>query len=80
MAKFVSEHNPVNAHALKRKETGSVVIRHGGRENVKFTRIAGGWRRQRMDVSETPTVVSSAAVAKECNTAVGCRDSWARVY
>lgn len=80
MARFVSSHNPVNAHTLKRKETGSVVIRHGGSENIKFTRVTGGWRRQRMDVSETTTVVSSLAVANECNTAIGCRESWARVY
>ena len=81
MAKFVSSHNPVSSHALKRKTHGSVVIRHGGRENVKFTRVAGGWRRQRMDVtSETTSIVSSTAVAKECNRSVGCRESWARVY
>ena len=80
MAKFVSSRNPISSRTLKRKNAGSIVIRHGGRENVKFTRIKGGWRRQRMDVSETPTVVTSTTVANECNKAVGCRESWARVY
>ena len=80
MAKFVSARNPISSNALKRKETGSIVIRHGGRENVKFTRVAGGWLRSRMNISETPTVVSSLAVANECNSSVGCRESWARVY
>lgn len=80
MGKFVSKNNPIHAHTIKRKATGSVVVHHGGREDVKFTRTAGGWLRERMDVSETPAVVSSLAVANECNTAVGCRESWARVY
>lgn len=81
MAKFVSSHNPISSHAIKSKETGSIVIRHGGRENVKFTRVHGGWIRSRMDVtSERPYVVSSTTVAAECNTAMGCRESWARVY
>lgn len=80
MAKYISSHNPIHAHTLKRKAAGSVVIRHGGRENVKFTRVEGGWRRKRMDISEATTVVTSAAVANECNRSVGCRESWARVY
>ena len=80
MTKFISQKNPVSINALKRKPAGSVVIRHGGREDVRFTRVAGGWKRERMDVSERPSVVSSQAVAKECNTAVGCRESWARTY
>lgn len=80
MARFVSKKNPVSTGALKRKAAGSVVIRHGGRENVKFTRVEGGWRRKRMDISEATTVVTSAAVANECNRSVGCRESWARVY
>lgn len=80
MAKYISYRNPISSRALKRKETGSVVICHGGRENVKFTRVEGGWRRKRMDISEDTTVVTSAAVANECNTAVGCKESWARVY
>ena len=81
MAKFVSQRNPISTNALKRKPTGSVVIRHGGREDMQFIRIHGGWRCERTDVtSEKVTVVSSSAVAKECNTAVGCKSSWARVY
>ena len=80
MAKFVSQKNPVSSSTLKRKAVGSVIIRHGGREEVKFTRMAGGWRRERTDVSESPSVVSSNTVADECNSAVGCESSWARIY
>ena len=81
MARFVSSKNPVSSKALKRKPIGAVVTRHGGRETIKFTRITGGWLCERTDVtSEKPTVVSSSDVANECNTAVGCRESWARVY
>ena len=82
MARFVSRSNPVSARVLKRKPFGNVVMRHHGKwEDVKFTRVTGGWLRERTDVtSEKPTVVSSADVANECNTAVGCRESWARVY
>lgn len=80
MAKFISQKNPISAGALKRKPAGSVVTRHGGREDVRFTRVSGGYKRERMDVTERPTVVSSTAVASECNSAVGCRSSWAKVY
>ena len=81
MAKFVSQKNHISTAALKRKTAGSVVVRHGGREDVRFTRVAGGWRRERMDVaSEEATIVSSPAVANECNNAAGCKSSWARVY
>ena len=81
MTRFVSSSNPVSANTLKRKSAGSVVVRHGGREDVRFTRMSGGWKRERMDVtSEKATIVSSSDVAKECNTAVGCKESWARVY
>ena len=81
MAKFVSRKAPVSSASLKRRPVGAVVRRHGGREDVKFVRVPGGWLRSREDVtSERPTVVSSAAVADECNTAVGCKDSWAKVY
>ena len=81
MARFVSSKNPVSSKALKRKPIGAIVTRHGGREDVRFTRVAGGWLRSRVDVtSESPTVVSSVAVASECNSAVGCKESWARVY
>lgn len=81
MAKFVSSKNPVSIRALKRKPVGTVVTRHGGREDVKFTRVVGGWLCERTDVtSEHPVVVASAEVARECNTAVGCKESWAKVY
>ena len=81
MTRFVSQKNPVSAGNLKRKPAGSVVLLHGGREDVRFVRTNGGWKRERVDVtSEKSTVVSSAAVAAECNSAMGCRESWAKVY
>ena len=81
MAKFVSSMNPVSIASLKRKSVGSVALLHGGRQDVRFTRVSGGWRRERTDVtSERPSVVTSAAVAAECNRVVGCRESWAKVY
>ena len=81
MAKFVSQSNPVSMHALKRKPVGNVVLLHGGREDVRFTRVVGGWLRSRVDVtSEHPELVSSSDVANECNTVMGCKESWAKVY
>ena len=81
MARFVSKNNTVSVNTIKRKPHGSVIIYHGGREDVHFTRINGGWIRVRTDItSETPTIVSSAEVVSECNSAIGCRESWARVY
>lgn len=82
MSRFVSRRNPVSFKALKRKACGSVVVHHNGNwEDVKFTRIRGGWIRQRTDVNWVrPEVVSSAAVANECNHAFGDRSSWAKVY
>ena len=81
MAKFVSRRAPVSVASLKRRSIGAVAVRHGGREDVKFTRVKGGWRREREDFNGLrPEVVSSADVARECNSAVGCRESWARVY
>ena len=81
MAKFVSQKNPISTGALKRRPYGSVVVRNSGREEIKFTRVAGGWKRERVDVnSEDATIVSSPAVAEECNTVMGCKSSWARVY
>ena len=81
MAKYVSSKNPISANALKRKPLGSVVRRHGGREDVRFTRTNGGWVREREDFSGLrPEVVSSADVARECNHAFGCAESWAKVY
>ena len=81
MARYISSKNPIASNALKRRPLGSVVTRHYGRTDIKFTRIAGGWVRERMDVtSERPEVVSSSDVARECNGAVGCKSSWAKVY
>ena len=81
MAKFVSRRAPVSVASLKRRVVGAVVRRHGGREDVKFVRVSGGWLREREDFNGLrPEVVSSAAVAAECNSAMGCRESWARVY
>ena len=82
MARFVSRNNTVSVRYLKRRSVGSVVVHHNGRwEDVRFTRVEGGWRREREDFTGLrPEVVSSAAVAAECNTAVGCRESWAKVY
>ena len=81
MAKFVSRRAPVSAKSLKRKPTGSVVRHHNVNEDVKFTRVSGGWVREREDFTGlSPEVVTSAAVAAECNRAVGCKESWARVY
>ena len=81
MAKYVSSNNKVSARTLKRRELGAVVRRHSRWEDTKFTRVKGGWLREREDVtSERQTVVSSAAVADECNSAVGCAESWAKVY
>ena len=82
MAKFVSHRNPISVRSLKRRTLGSVVVHHNGRwEDVRFTRVHGGWRRERTDFSGlSPEVVSSAAVADECNSAVGCAESWAKVY
>ena len=82
MAKYVSSRNPVSARYLKRRAIGAVVRHHNGRwEDVLFTRVHGGWLREREDFNGLrPEVVSSAAVADECNRAVGCKESWARVY
>ena len=82
MAKYVSYKNKVSAASLKRRPLGAVVRHHNGSwEDVLFTRVVGGWKREREDFNGLrPTVVSSAAVADECNGAVGCADSWAKVY
>lgn len=81
MAKFVSHRNPISAHALKRKTLGSVVRHHSKWEDVEFTRVEGGWKRERVDFTGlSPEVVSSVDVARECNRSVGCKDSWAKVY
>ena len=82
MARYVSNRNPISVNALKRKPIGNVVVRHWNSGEVRFTRVKGGWLCEREDsVWVSPVeVVSSAAVARECNTAVGCKESWARVY
>ena len=82
MAKFISRRNPVSVRNLKRRPYGAVVRHHNGRyEDVRFPRVHGGWLRERTDFSGlSPVVVSSAAVADECNRSVGCRESWAKVY
>ena len=81
MAKYISRRNPISVASLKRRTLGAVVTRYGGGEDIRFTRVHGGWVRERMDItSERPEVVSSADVACECNSAVGCKESWARVY
>ena len=82
MAKYISRRAPISVSALKRKEVGAVVFHHNGNwEDVRFTRVAGGWLRERTDfLGLRPEVVDSAALAAECNSALGCRESWAKVY
>ena len=82
MAKYVSRRAPISARALKRRPCGAVIRHHNGAwENVKFTRVKGGWKREREDfIGLNPVVVTSAAVAAECNHAFGSADSWAKVY
>ena len=82
MARFVSSRNVISTRALKRKPVGAVVRHHNGDwEDVKFTRVKGGWLRERTDCNGLrPEVVTSAATAAECNRSVGCADSWAKVY
>ena len=81
MARYVSRRNPVSAASLKRRPVGAVVRHHSAWEDVRFTRTNGGWVREREDVtSERPELVTSATVARECNRAFGCAESWARVY
>lgn len=82
MTRYVSSRNPISANALKRKPIGNVVVRHWNSGEVRFTRVNGGWLVGRADsVWVWPMkVVSSAEVAAECNKAVGCKESWARVY
>ena len=78
---YVSYKNPVSVSALKRKALGTVVRRHSRWEDVRFTRVVGGWSREREDFNGLRSeVVSSTAVARECNSAMGCAESWAKVY
>ena len=82
MAKYISRRAPVSTRSLKRKPLGTVAVHHNGAwEDVRFTRVVGGWLRERTDVNWVRSeVVTSADVARECNRSVGCRDSWAKVY
>ncbi len=82
MARYVSSRNTISATTLKRRPIGSVVVHHWTLGEARFTRVEGGWLEEREDsVWVAPAkVVSSVAVANECNRAIGCRESWARVY
>lgn len=82
MARYVSSHNPVSVASLKRKPIGTVVVHHNGSwEDVRFARVEGGWLRERTDVNWVRSeVVTSAAVAAECNKAIGDKESWVRIY
>ena len=82
MAKYISSRNPISVASLKRRKIGSVVVHHNEWEDTRFTRVSGGWLKEREDFVgiDQAVVVSSANVARECNRAIGCRESWARVY
>ena len=82
MAKFISQKNPIAASALKRRPIGSVIVKHWSREEVRLVRCCGGWRVEREDTVWVwpPVILSSADVARECNSAIGCKESWARIY
>lgn len=82
MAKYISRRSPVSAASLKRKPIGSVVVHHWSYGEVRFTRVNGGWLAEKEDsVWVKPTViVSSTDVANVCNRALGCKESWARIY
>lgn len=81
MTRFISRRNTITPGALKRCSRGTVVFHHNGNyEDVRFVRVHGGWTRERVDVTSESVVVTSAAVAAECNMAFGYKDSWAEVY
>ena len=83
MARDVSSRNPISATSLKRRPLGSVIRHHiENWEDIKFTRVSGGWLREREDCVwvKPAEIVSSAAVARECNKAIGDRQSWVRIY
>ena len=82
MSRFISRKNPISAAALKRRSIGTVAVHHNGSwEDVRFTRCAGGWLRERTDIiNDRAVVVSSSDVARECNHAFGCAQSWAEIY
>lgn len=82
MTRYISRRYPISIASLKRKPLGTVVFRHvGSWEDVKFTRVKGGWKRERWDfIGLRPEIVSSADVADECNRASGYKESWAKIY
>lgn len=85
MTRYVSSRNPVSVRALKRRPIGTIVFHHNGIgrnwEDVKFTRVNGGWKRERVDfVGLDPTIVSSTAVANECNKASGYKENWVSLH
>ena len=82
MAKYISRRSPVSAASLKRKPVGTVVVHHWTYGEARFTRVHGGWLYEREDsVWVKPAeVVSSTDVANVCNRAIGCKESWARIY
>ena len=82
MARYVSRNNTISATCLKRKRIGSVVVHRWSLGEVRFTRVNGGWLAEREDsVWVAPAVVvTSASVADEINKAIGCKESWARIY
>lgn len=81
MAKYISRSSPVSVASLKRRSIGAVVVHHSAYEDVRFTRVHGGWKRERTDfVGLSTEVVTSVQVANVCNRALGCKESWARIY
>lgn len=82
MARYVSRVNPVSVASLKRKSLGTVVVHHWTYGEARFTRVHGGWLYELEDsVWVRPAeVISSADVANVCNRAIGCKESWARIY
>lgn len=83
MARYVSSRNPISATSLKRRPLGSVIRHHiENWEDIKFTRVSGGWLREREDCVwvKPAVIISSADVARECNKAIGDKHSWVRIY
>ena len=82
MAKYISRRCPVSVASLKRKSLGTVVVHRWTYGEVRFTRVNGGWLAEQEDsVWVKPAeVVSSSDVANVCNRALGCKESWARIY
>lgn len=82
MSRYVSSRNTISASCLKRKPAGTVIVHHWTLGEARFTRMEGGWLAEREDsVWVAPAeVISSTAVADEINKAIGCKESWARIY